>query len=96
MVNNHAEILNEKVARIIKLWNFFSDLKILDFILSSFYNMILSLEKRITNLSNCYVKLACVAAAMKNLPHHFNSEFRNHCIAMINKWFNEFDKTIIC
>ena len=75
MVNNHAEILNEKVLRIIKLWNFFSDLKILSFVLNPLCDMILSLEKRTANLSNCYIGLAHITTAMKKLPYHFNSKF---------------------
>jgi len=53
--------------------------------------MILSLERKTANLSDCYIGLAHIAAVMKKLLYYFNSKFRNHCIVMINKWFNEFD-----
>jgi hypothetical protein len=91
MTNNYPNLLNEKVANIIKSWTFFNELKILGFVLKPLCDTILSLERRTANLSDCYVGLARIAMVMKKLPRNFNSEFRNHCIAMINKRFNEFD-----
>ena len=91
MVNNHSTFLNDKVGNIIKSWNFFSDLKILAFVLRPLCNAVLALERKTANLGDCYLRLARVAAIIKKLPRSFNSDFRNHCVAMINKRFEEFD-----
>ena len=62
------------------------------FVLKLLCNMILVLERRIADLSDCYFGLACISAIMKTLPHQINQEFRNHCIKTNNKRFQEFDE----
>ena len=91
MANNHPTFLNDKVGKIIKLWNFFSDLKILTFVLRLLCNAVLALERKMANLGDCYLRLARVAAVIKKLSRNFNLDFRNHCVVMINKHFEEFD-----
>ena len=54
--------------------------------------MVLALERRTANLSDCYFGLACISAAMKKLPCQINQKFRNHYIKTNNKQFQEFNK----
>ena len=54
--------------------------------------MVLVLERRIADLSDCYFRLACISATMKKLPHQINQEFQNHCIKTNNNRFQEFDE----
>jgi hypothetical protein len=66
-------------------------LKVLAFILKPLRDTVLLLERSSANLSDCYLRMACIAASMKKLPRNFNQEFKNHCISMINKRLEEFD-----
>lgn len=92
MAKNFSDYLtNDKIRPIIRSWNFFNELKILAFILNPLCNAVLALERRSANLSDCYVNLAYIATAIKKLPRSFNSEFKEHCILMINKRLEEFD-----
>ena len=92
MVNDHAELLtNSKVKAIIQGYNFFSDLKILAFVLDPLCKAVLSLETQIATLADCYLNMAKLGAALKNLPRSFNRSFRNHCHTVMNKRFEEFD-----
>jgi hypothetical protein len=92
MVNDHAELLtNFKVKTIIQGRNFFSDLKILAFVLDPLRKAVLSLKGQIATLADCYLSLARLGAALKNLPRSFNRDFRNHCYTVMNKRFEEFD-----
>ena len=90
MANNYTGHLNDKVKSIICSWTFFNELKTLRFILEPLCKAVLALERRATNLSDCYFVLACTSAAIKKLPE-FNSEFRNYCVEKINLRFQEFD-----
>ena len=89
--NNPDHLKNDKVKNIISSWSFFNDLRILTFVLKPLYNIVLALERRTADLSDCYFGLACIFAAMKKLPRQINQEFRNHCIKTNNKRFQEFD-----
>ena len=86
MATNHPDHLkNDKVKNIISSWSFFNDLRMLAFVLKPLCNMILALERRTADLSDCYFGLACISAAIKKLPCQINQEFRNHCIKTNNK-----------
>src|SRR5277367_5400219 len=77
---------------------FFSDLQILVFVLEPLRKAVLALEARAATLANCFLSLARLAAMLNKLPRSFNPSFRNHCVKVINKRFNEFDddKYITC
>jgi hypothetical protein len=95
MVKSHSEYLkNDKVKSILSSWSFFNDLKTLAFVLKPLCDMILALERRTANLSDCYFGLVRISAAMKKLPRIMNQEFRNHCIKVNNDRFEEFDEDI--
>lgn len=99
MVTEHANILkNTKVKAIIEGRNFWSDLKILAFVLNPLRKAILALEARKATLADCYLSLARLAAVMKSLPRSFNKSFRNYCHQVMNKRFNEFEdnKYLLC
>ena len=54
--------------------------------------MVLALERRIADLSDCYFGLACISATMKKLPRQINQKFQNYCIKINNNRFQEFDE----
>ena len=93
MVTNHPDHLkNDKVKNILSSWSFFNDLRTLAFVLKPLCNMVLALERRTADLSDCYFGLACISTAMKKLPRQINQEFRNHCIKTNNNRFQEFNE----
>ena|ERR1051325_1253694 len=93
MADDYENLLrtNHRIKTIIKGHNFFSDLKILAFILNPLRKAILSLEARTATLADCYLNMAKLGAALKNLPRSFNRDFRNHCHIVMHKRFEEFD-----
>ena len=92
MAANYSSYLtNDKIKGIICSWNFFNELKVLAFVLNPLCKVILELERRTADLSDCYLGLARIAFAIKRLPRQFNSVFRNYCIEKINQRFDEFD-----
>ena|SRR6266496_2417081 len=94
MAANYSNYLtNDKIKNIICSWNFFNELKVLAFVLNPLCKVILALERRTADLSDCYLGLAHISLAIKKLLQ-FNSEFRNHCIEKINERFHEFDDDI--
>lgn len=92
------EEITDKIRSIIQGRNFFSDLEILAFVLNPIRKAVLSLEARTATLGDCYLYLILLGAALKNLPRSFNKEFRNHCYAVMNNRFDEFedDKYLLC
>ena len=91
MVDEYTNLLIAKIKTIIQGRNFFSDLKILAFILNPLRKTILSLEARTATLADCFLSIARLEAVLKNLPRDFNLNFRNHCHLVMNKRFEEFD-----
>lgn len=92
------QLTNDNVVRIIQSRNFFSDLRILSFVLEPLRKAVLALEARSATLADCFLSLARLAAGLKKLPKSFNPGFRNHCVKVINERCNEFDddKYITC
>src|SRR5215471_1226348 len=76
---------------IIRSRNFFSDLRVLSFVLEPLRKAVLALESRSATLADCFLSLARLAAVLKKLPRSFNSTFRNHCIRVIKQRYEEFD-----
>ncbi|GBC39627.2 ribonuclease H-like domain-containing protein [Rhizophagus irregularis DAOM 181602=DAOM 197198] len=78
--------------------NFFSNLRVLGFVLDPLRKAVLSLELRRATLADCFLSLARLAATLKKLPKSLNPAFRSHCIKVINERFDEFDddKYITC
>jgi hypothetical protein len=69
MANKHENLLtNNHIKLIIQGYNFFSDLKVLAFVLNPLQKAILSLESRSATLADCYLSLAQLGAVLKNLP----------------------------
>jgi hypothetical protein len=99
MITEHTNCLtNTKVKAIVEGRNFWSDLKILAFVLDPLRKAILALEARKATLADCFLSLIRLAAVMKSLPRSFNKSFRNHCHQVMNERFNEFedDKFLLC
>ncbi|RGB22290.1 hypothetical protein C1646_776347 [Rhizophagus diaphanus] len=81
MAANHSDLLtNDK-----------NELKVLGFILNPLCKVVLALERREADLSDCYLELVQISLAIKKLLRQFYSEFRNYYIKKINARFNEFD-----
>lgn len=98
IVTSDSNLLNDKVKRVIQTRNFFSDLRILSFVLSPLRKAVLALESRSATLGDCFLSLILLSAVLKKLPRSFNQNFRNHCFNVINERFEEFDddKYITC
>lgn len=95
MANDHDLLLtNDKVKRIIHSRDFFSNLRVLAFVLDPLRKAVLSLESKKASLSDCFLSLARLAAALKKLPRSFNVAFRNHCARVINQRYDEFDEDV--
>ena len=85
MVDEYANLLITKIKTIIQGHNFFSDLKILAFVLNLLRKTILSLEAQTATLADCFLSIARLELALKNLLQDFNCGFRNHCHIVMNK-----------
>jgi hypothetical protein len=98
VTNNRHLLTNDNIIRIIQTRNFFSDLRILKFVLEPLRKAVLALKARAATLADCFLSLVRLAAVLNKLPRSFNSGFRNHCVKVINERFNEFDddKYITC
>jgi hypothetical protein len=92
IATNHKNLLtNDKIERIILSRNFFSDLRVLSFVLDPLKKAVLLLESRTATLADCFLTLVRLAAVLNKLPKTFNPNFRNHCVKVINSRFEEFD-----
>lgn len=98
IVTDDSNLLNDKVKRVIQTRNFFSDLRILSFVLNPLRKAVLALESRSATLGDCFLSLIRLSAVLKKLPRSFNQNFRNHCFNVMNERFKEFDddKYITC
>ena len=96
--NNSHLLTNDSVVRIIQSRNFFSDLRILTFVLEPLRKAVLALEARSATLADYFLSLARLAAMLNKLPNSFNPSFRNYCTKVINGHCNKFDddKYITC
>nr|CAG8517339.1 15365_t:CDS:2 [Entrophospora candida] len=70
ITSQHNHLLNDKVKHIIQGRNFFSNLRILAFILDSLRKAVLALESRSVTLSDCFLNLVQLAAVLKNYQNH--------------------------
>ena len=77
--------MNHSIAK------FFSDIRILAFILELLRKAVLALKARAATLADCFLSLVRLAAVLNKLPKSFNPSFHNHCVKVINERFNEFD-----
>ena len=92
IVTNHQNLLtNDKIKTIIRAQNFFSNLRVLLFVLNPLRKAVLALESRSATLADCFLSLARLAAVLNKLPKSFDLAFRSHCAKIINKRCVEFD-----
>ena len=91
IVVDDGNLVNDRVKRVIQTRNFFSDLRILSFVLDPLRKAVLALESRSATLGDCFLSLVRLSAVLKKLPRSFNQTFRNHCFNVMNKRFKEFD-----
>ena len=70
---------------------FFSNLRILLFILNPLRKAVLTLKFKLAMLGDCFLSLIQLSAVLKKLPRSFNQNFRNHCFNVMNERFKEFD-----
>jgi hypothetical protein len=98
IVTNDSNLLNDKAKRVIQTRKFFSNLRILSFVLNPLRKAILALESRSATLRDCFLSLIQLSAVLKKLFKSFNQNFRNHCFNVMNERFKEFDddKYITC
>ena len=93
VTNHHSLLTNDKIKPIIQFWSFFSNLRILSFVLNPLRKAVLTLalESRLATLANCFLCLIKLAAVLKNLLRSFNLAFCNYCTKIINKRCKEFN-----
>ncbi|CAB4411334.1 unnamed protein product [Rhizophagus irregularis] len=98
IITNDSNLLNDKVKRVIQTQNFFSDLRILSFVLNPLRKAVLALESKSATLGDYFLSLIRLSAVLKKLPRSFNQNFRNHYFNVMNERFKEFDddKYITC
>ncbi|GBC52231.1 ribonuclease H-like domain-containing protein [Rhizophagus irregularis DAOM 181602=DAOM 197198] len=76
MASDHDKVLtNDKIKPIIQSRNFFSNLRVLGFVLDPLRKVILSLESRRATLADFFLSLARLAATLKKLPKSLNPAF---------------------
>jgi hypothetical protein len=93
-----VEVLNISVQSILRMRAFFDDLRALAFILYPVKLAISTLESQDCSLADCFIGLARLGAAIKNLPKNDHCTFRQQSIAIFNKRFADFDDNayILC
>ncbi|PKB92991.1 hypothetical protein RhiirA5_442694 [Rhizophagus irregularis] len=57
IITNDSNLLNDKVKRVIQTRNFFSDLRILSFVLNPLRKAVLALESKSATLGDCFLSL---------------------------------------
>ena len=80
VTNNRHLFSNDNIIA-----KFFSNIRILAFILEPLRKAVLALEARAATLANCFLSLVRLAAVLNKLPRSFNSSFHNHCVKVINE-----------
>ena len=76
MASDHDKVLtNDKIKPIIQSRNFFSNLRVLGFVLDPLRKAVLLLELRRATLADCFLSLARLAATLKKLPKSLNPAF---------------------
>jgi len=89
IVTNHQNLLtNDKIKTIIRAQIFFSNLRVLLFVLNPLRKAVLTLKSRSATLADCFLSLAAV---LNKLPKSFDPAFHSHCAKVINKRCVEFD-----
>jgi hypothetical protein len=91
MNENPNLITNRSVNQILKQPYFFSDLKILVKVLYPIRAAIMNLEAQSTTLADCFIQFVSLAATIKKLSSFRINEFKNYCIHVFNKRWNDFN-----
>src|SRR5436305_1376077 len=78
VTSNRHLFSNDNIVRIINSRNFFSDIRILAFVLEPLRKAVLALKARTATLADCFLSLVRLAAVLNKLPRSFNPGFRNH------------------
>ncbi|RGB21900.1 hypothetical protein C1646_777034 [Rhizophagus diaphanus] len=76
MASDHDKVLtNDKIKLIIQSRNFFSNLRVLGFVLDPLRKAVLLLESKRAILADCFLSLARLAATLKKLSKSLNPAF---------------------
>jgi hypothetical protein len=90
MKQDHMDLLSLPVLTILRSRAFFDDVYALSFVLYPIKKSIINLESKQCTLSDCFIGLAQLGAALKNLPDSDHRIFKQQSIAIFNKRFGEF------
>jgi len=82
-----------KVKAIIQNRQFWFDVEQLKMVLNPAKNAVKALESNITTLADCFIELLKMAQAISAISFQ-NLNFKQKCIAIFNKRWNEFDINI--
>src|SRR2546429_707580 len=91
MVEQDADILNSDIKRIISSWHFYVDLEELVSIIKPIKKALKCLEFKTTTLADCFVEIIKLYAVIKDLSKTHQVSFRNECMEIFNKRWNQFD-----
>ena len=87
---DYENLLPQAILTILRSRAFFDDVRALAFALHPIKKAILTLESQSCTLADCFLGLARLGAAIKNLPENDYSVFRRQSIAIFNKRYAEF------
>src|ERR1043166_1093899 len=94
MRSDYAEMLSIATLSVLRSHAFFDNCRALAFALHPLKKSIATLELQTSTLADCYLGLARLGAAIKNLQRNDHRAFRQDCIKIFNKRFEEFDDDI--
>ena len=94
MCFHYTNTLSTAVLSVLRSYAFFDNCCVLAFALHPLKKSIATLESQTSTLADCYLGLARLGAAIKNLPRNDHRAFRQDCIKIFNKRFEEFDDDI--
>jgi len=86
-----SELLSSSALGVLRGRAFFDDLHALSFTLRPLKKAIADLESLDCTLSDCFIGLVRLGAAIKKLPDTDHRTFRRQSIAIFNKRFNDFN-----
>lgn len=95
---DYVNLLSAASLGVLKKRAFFDDLHALSFTLHPIKKSIATLESQTCSLSDCFIGLVQLGAAIKNLSDADHHDFRRQSIAVFNKRFAEFndDTYLVC
>ena len=90
VLENHPETLNNEIKDLLRNQIFYQDVEKLIKIIKPIKEVLISLEFKITTLSDCFIQLMKLGIMIK-IPNLLNSEFHSYCLEKFNLRWSQFD-----